>query len=113
MTSAARILSILVLSAPFLYAQPQQPNLNEQFPIPNGRVLSPPIVLPVGECAKAVHVTGYMPHATVRVFAHSTELIGTENPYFAETDITLTRQLNAGESITATQELLGRSALHQ
>ncbi|MDQ6677015.1 MAG: hypothetical protein M3Z09_06945, partial [Acidobacteriota bacterium] len=107
MTRISRILSILLLGSAYISAQ-DRPNLNEQFPIRTGRVLSPPIVLPVGECAKAVHVTGYIPHAVIRVFAHVTELIGTANPYFAESDITLTRRLNLGESITATQEVLGQ-----
>jgi len=107
MTSAARIIPILLLSSAYILAQ-DQPNLNQQFPIRSGRVLSPPIVLPVGECAKAVHVTGYIPHAIVRVFAHGAERIGIANPHFAEADITLTRTLNLGESITATQEVLGQ-----
>ena len=110
------IVSFLVFKFGLVHAQPgpqkDRPNINDQFPIRSGRVLSPPIVLPVGDCAKAVHVTGYIPHAIVRVFAHVTELIGTANPYFAEADIPLTRALHAGESITATQEVLSMTSSH-
>jgi hypothetical protein len=98
---------ILFLSSTQLYAQ-SQPRINDKYPIRSGKDLSPPIVSPVGECAKAVHVSGYLPHAIVKVFAHVTEQIGIANPYFAEADIPLTRELKAGESITATQEALGK-----
>ena len=88
----------------------KEPKINEQFPIKSGDELSPPIVSPVGGCAKAVHVSGYLPHAIVKVFAHVTEQIGVANPYFAESDIPLTRPLNIGEKITATQEVLGKTS---
>jgi len=55
-------------------------------PIRSGKELSPPIVSPVGECAKAVHVSGFIPHAIVRVFVNGTPA-GAANPYFAEANI--------------------------
>jgi len=83
----------------------QKPNINEKFPIRSGKELSPPIVSPVGECAKAVHVSGFIPHAIVRVFVNGTPA-GTANPYFAEADIAVS-PLKLGDVVTATQEVLG------
>src|SRR5882724_5747682 len=104
----ATTLLIVVLPA-FLMAQ-SEPKINEQFPIKSGDELSPPIVSQVGDCARAVHVSGYLPHALVKVFAHVTEQIGISNPHDAETDVPLTRALNVGEKITATQEALGKKS---
>ena len=84
----------------------QQPKINERFPIHGGKELSPPIVSPVGECANAVHVSGFIPHASVRVFVNGT-LAGGANPYFAEADISLSSPLKLGDVVTATQEVLG------
>lgn len=69
------------------------------FPDQKRDELSPPVVSQVSGCAKAMHVCGYLPHAMVRVFAHVTEQIGVANPYFAESDIPLTRELKVGEKI--------------
>lgn len=78
------------------------PNLNDRFPIREG--LSPPVVAkPIYECAEAVHVSGVVPHATVRVYAGTTELLAETAPPFAFADFTLSRRLSVGESITATQ----------
>jgi hypothetical protein len=84
----------------------QKPNINEKFPIRSGEELSPPIVSPVGECAKAVHVSGFIPHAIVRVFVNGTPA-GSANPYFAEADIAVSPALKLGDAVTATQEVLG------
>src|SRR5260370_20584724 len=83
-----------------------KPNINEKFPIRSGKELSPPIVSPVGECAKAVHVSGFIPHAVVRVFVNGTPA-GAANPYFAEADIAVSPPLKLNDSVTATQEVLG------
>ena len=111
MRIAANFRIFAAAALPFYFATQlpaqREPKINDQFPIKSGSELSPPIVAPVGGCAKAVHVSGYIPHATVRVFAHVTEQIGIANPYFAEADIPLTRALNVGEHITASQEVLG------
>jgi hypothetical protein len=84
----------------------QKPKINEEFPIRSGRELSPPIVAPVGECAKAVHVSGFIPHAIVRVFVNGTSA-GAANPYFAEADIAVSPPLKLNDAVTATQEVLG------
>src|SRR5580693_631171 len=94
---------------PRLEAQ-SQPKINDHFPIKSGDDLSPPVVSQVSGCAKAVHVSGFLPHAIVKVFAHVTEQIGVANPYFAEADIPLTGELKVGEKITATQEALGKTS---
>jgi len=83
-----------------------KPNINEKFPIRSGKELSPPIVSPVGECAKTVHVSGFIPHAVVRVFVNGTPA-GAANPYFAEADIAVSPPLKLNDSVTATQEVLG------
>jgi len=93
----------LMLSAGHVYAQRRGPVLNDHYPIKSGNELSPPIVSPVSECAKAVHVSGYIPHALIAVFANHTEQIGTANPYFADTDVQLTRELHLNDIVTATQ----------
>ncbi len=98
-------ISLAVLCSP-LWGQ-RGPVINQRFPIKNGNELSPPIISPVGECAKAVHVSGYLPHASLRVFANHTEQIGSANPYFADADVPLTRELHAGDELTATQMVLG------
>jgi hypothetical protein len=92
-------------------AAQSEPKINDRYPVKDGGELSPPIVSQVSECAKAVHVSGYIPHAIVKVFAHVTEQIGIANPYFAEVDIQLTRALKLGEKITATQEVLGKTSV--
>src|SRR5258706_15086726 len=104
----AATISLILLPA-FLMAQ-SQPTINKQFPIESGNELSPPLVSQVSGCAKAVHVSGYLPHAIVKVFAHVTEQVGIANPHDAETDVPLTRALNVGEKITATQEALGKTS---
>ena len=107
MKLAATLVSIFL---PVVLVAQSQPKINDKFPIQSGNELSPPLVSPVGGCAKAVHVSGYLPHAIVKVFAHVTEQIGIANPHDAETDVPLTRALNVGEKITATQEALGKTS---
>ncbi len=80
----------------------QDPNLNGQFPV-NRETLSPPIVSdPIHECAKAVHVSGFIPHAMVRVLEDGLE-VGHATPFFGDDDIALTHALTLGRHITATQ----------
>jgi len=78
------------------------PRINDHFPIQES--LSPPIVAsPIPECAEAVYVSGFVPHARVQVFANLIELLADETPPFGFADIRLSRPLGKGESITATQ----------
>jgi hypothetical protein len=80
------------------------PHINDRFPI--GESLSPPIIRrPVPECAEAVYVSGFVPHATVRVFAGGTELLAEEKPPFGFAEMILARQVQQGESLTATQSV--------
>jgi hypothetical protein len=98
---------LLLSTAVWLTSQDRGPVINERFPIKNSGELSPPIVSPVGECAKAVHVSGFIPHAQVRVFVNATTQVGIAQPYFAEADISLTQALVLGDKVTATQEVMG------
>ena len=114
-----RALCVLVLfPAADTLAQPDAPSSAEphpQFPVDVGRQLSPPIVhKPIHECAEAVHVTGFIPHAVVRVYANGTELIGEAiPPYgFTEPPIRLTRPLKLGEKVTATQTVGPNTSSH-
>lgn len=92
--------SLLLLTATL---SADEPSLNDKFPV-DERNLSPPIVgKPIHECAKVVHVSGFIPHAIVRVYANVIDEVGKKNPYFGEDDIQLTRALKFGEKITATQ----------
>jgi LGFP repeat len=96
----------IVFAAFGLAAQDKGPNINERFPIKDPNSLSPPIVSPVGECAKAVHVSGFIPHAIVRVQVNGVQQ-ATAQPYFAEADIALPNPLVLNDKVTATQEVLG------
>jgi hypothetical protein len=88
----------------------ESPDLNDRFPLRES--LSPPLIAhPVYECAEAVHVTGFMAHARVRVFAGGTELLAEEEPPFGFATMTLNRRVKAGESLTATQEAGGQKSL--
>jgi len=101
-------LLIALLSLLAMTAHAGDVRLNERFPVQDPSSLSPPIVAaPIHVCAKAVHVSGFIPHATIRVFANAVEVIGNATPYFGFADIALTRELNLGDAITATQEVNG------
>jgi hypothetical protein len=83
---------------------PDQPDIHPEFPIRDPDQLSSPVVSkPIYECAEAVHVYGFVPHALVEVFANGAEPIGKDNPPFGFADIRLFRPLKLGEKITATQ----------
>jgi hypothetical protein len=85
----------------------QGPVINDRFPLQSGNELSPPRVSQVGECAKAIHVSDFMPHALIKVFANHTEQIGSKVPNFTDDDIPLTRELRLGDVVTATQTVHG------
>jgi hypothetical protein len=93
----------------FLLSHPHSPawadpRIYPEFPIKNPDNLSPPFVHPpIHECAGAVHVSGFIPEATVEVFAGGSESIGKAIPILGFADIQLTRGLKLGEKITATQ----------
>ncbi|MGF7213707.1 hypothetical protein GGE65_008356 [Skermanella aerolata] len=90
---------------------PNGPDVNDRFPLRES--LSPPIIKPpVFECAEAVFVTGFMAHATVRVFVGLNDLLAEEKPPFGFAKIILRRSVTAGESLTATQEVNGQNSGH-
>lgn len=92
---------------------PDGPRINDDFPIREGRELSPPIVYdPIHECAQVVYVFSFVPHATVTVYANMTEQVGQAAPHFAFADIPLTRPLKLGEKITATQTIVSQASAH-
>jgi hypothetical protein len=108
--SLVRVLVVAALTLSSFHLPGQEnrgPIINEKFPIRSGDELSPPIVSPVGECARAVHVSGFLPHAIVRVYLNGVTQIGTQQPYFAEADIPLTQALVLGDKVSATQEVNG------
>lgn len=87
------------------------PRINPEFPI--GESLSPPFVgSPIYECAEAVHVSGFVPHAIVRVWANGNDLVAEDAPAFGFVDLALRRPLARGESITATQTVGAITSVH-
>jgi hypothetical protein len=91
-------------------AQDRKVFINERWPIkgPHGTVLSPPNVEPTNECAKAVYVDSFVPHATITVFLSGTTVIGGPAPTeFGFAAISLAQQLHVGDQITATQTVNG------
>ncbi|MEO8603295.1 MAG: hypothetical protein ABI629_12030, partial [bacterium] len=88
-----------------------RPYINERFPI--GESLSPPVIgIPVPECAESVYVSGFIPHAKVRVFANLVEMLAEEEPPFGFREMTLSRPVKLGESLTATQAVGAITSLH-
>jgi hypothetical protein len=93
-----------------LFAQRGESPFHPEFRPDSGRQLSPPVVYkPIYECAEAVHVSGFVPHAHIKVLANGTELVGEADPPFGFTDvpINLVRPLKFGETISATQTVDG------
>jgi hypothetical protein len=89
------------------------PQSNERVPVRERGQLSPPGVLqPVYECALAVHVDGFVPHALVKVWANGTELLAADRPVVGFHDFPLGRPLVVGDVVTATQEAFGFVSLH-
>ena len=93
----------LVLACVAAPVHAENPRINDTYPV-NREDLSAPIVdAPIHDCARVVHVSGFIPHALVRVYANGNEVIASENPYFGFADIPLNRALNLGDKITAVQ----------
>jgi hypothetical protein len=89
------------------------PQPNERTPIREAGQLSPPVVrAPIYECAQAVHVEGFMPHAIVTVWTNLTEQIARERPLVGFGDFGVSRPLAFGDRITATQEAFGLVSDH-
>src|SRR5213592_4725040 len=96
------VLSLSMILAPIVHRADE----HDPFPVRSPEDLSPPIVGdPIHECARAVHVSGFRPGATVRVYANDVEEVGRTTPFLGFDDIPLRRSLNLGERITATQSV--------
>src|SRR5437588_3690497 len=82
------LLALMTFSTP---SSGDEPRINREFPI-DERNLPAPIVDPVHECALAVHVSGFIPKATVTVLAGGVP-VGSDTPFVSYGDIKLTRAL--------------------
>lgn len=83
------------------------------FPPESDEQLSPPLVShPLYECADTVHVHGFTPGATVRVYANRTELVAEQQCHFSSAKIRLQRSLDRGDTITATQTVNSITSVH-
>src|SRR5215510_1237173 len=107
------VLAAIVLFGGLKLANADEPQLNDRFPVKDPSNLSPPIVAPpIHECALAAYVYGFIPGATVSVFANGSELIGQANPVVGFAEIKLTRALVLGDSSTARQKVGGVKSGH-
>lgn len=98
----------LSVSCAMVQPRPPEPNIHREFQVREPGDLSPPIVAkPINECARAVHVSGAVPHALIEVFANGNELVGKDATWVGQGDITLTRALKIGDVITAQQTVNG------
>ncbi|SEE40939.1 Transglutaminase-like superfamily protein [Streptomyces sp. 2231.1] len=89
----------------------REPRINDRYPIEKS--LSPPVVgKPIPECSEAVYVSGFVPGATVRVFANGSELLAEVVCEFGFAEIPLQRPLKLGESVTATQTVENLTSTH-
>lgn len=95
-------------------AQGQKVFINDRWPIqgPEGAELSPPHVEPANECARAVYVDSFIPHATIRVFLGTTLIGGPTASEYGFIAISLTQPLHVGDQITATQTVNGVTSAH-
>lgn len=85
---------------------------NDRFPVHGEESLSPPSVQPpIYKCARAVSVYGFIPGATVDVYANVTEHVGRihapETYWPIPHDVKVSRPLNVGDVISATQTYTG------
>lgn len=83
------------------------PLINERYPIIGH--LSPPGIGVVSACSNHVFVSGFVPHATIRVYKNGTSLIATDTPDFGFTAVTVA-PLVFGDRLTATQTVLGETS---
>ncbi|HYT73397.1 MAG TPA: DUF3455 domain-containing protein [Vicinamibacterales bacterium] len=95
-------LGVVGLTLPIL-ARLGGADIHPEFPV-NERNISPPSVgRPIHNCARAVHVSGFIGKALIRVFADGVEVGKQNSTALSELDLPLTRALKLGEHITATQ----------
>src|SRR5258708_7266530 len=97
-----RKLAFLTFIVLALLTGADDPRIDPAFPV-NERTISPLTVYrPIHECARAVHVSGFISRALVKVFANGAE-VGKGTSLVGEGDIQLTRALVLGERVTARQ----------
>ena len=110
LVNVAAVVVLLVLACgptPAAAQNDQRPRVNDRFPIKGH--LSPPIVGAVHACSSHVYVSGFVPHATIRVFKNGTTQIAMVTPHFGFASVTVA-PLAAGDSLTATQTVLGETS---
>ncbi len=105
---AASVMSWLVLAGLLGASVQVLRGQNDHYPIRGADQLSPPSVQsPIYKCARAVAVYGFIPGATVDVFANVSEHLGQvhapETYAQAAPQVMLSRPLKVGDVITATQ----------
>ena len=85
-----------------------QGDAQPKIPIRNRGQLPWPRIRQPHECAQALYVDSFLPHARVRIFANTTELIGDQRPWVGyELNFPLSRPLKSTDMLTATQEYQG------
>ena len=101
-----RNLGLLTFFVLVLLRAVDEPRIDPEFPV-NEHTISAPIVHPpIHDCARVVHVSGFMSKALVKVFANGVE-VGKGTSLVGESDIPLSRALVDKESVTATQTVNG------
>lgn len=87
-----------------LQPPPDRPSINQRFPVDERSISPPSITKPIHDCARAVHVAGFISKAIVKVQANGVE-VGSGSSKFADLDVMLTRAVHLNEKITATQSV--------
>src|SRR5712692_2283351 len=83
------------------------PRINDRFPTKGH--LSPPVIGAVAACAQHIYVSGFVPHATVRIYKNGLSLIATVTPIFGFTTLTVA-PLTFGDKLRATQSVGGETS---
>jgi hypothetical protein len=86
--------------------------INPNFPISGQRsdgrtTLSPPVIAAVDSCSTHVYVESFIPKATVRVILNGSTVIGVAIPEFGFVAVKVTKVLQVGDKLTATQTVNG------
>jgi hypothetical protein len=97
----ARIVSAIGLLCFSAVGASADVDINKRYPV-SGKDLSPPTVEATNECAVAVYVDGFVPHATVTVYVNGAKE-AVVSPEFGFAAIPLTHALHTGDKVTATQ----------
>ena len=79
--------------------------INKRYPV-SSKDLSPPNVEATNECAIAVYVDGFVPHATVTVYVNGAKDVAIA-PEFGFAAVPLMHALHTGDKVTATQTVNG------